>query len=168
MVDLVEAGFIKKSFGAEGAMKIAIDPIFTSDFPNCKYIFIDIEGSRVPFFVTKRNLDKYIISLEFVDSPEEANKLSNNKVFLERCMLSTSNIHKEISDEDLLIDFNLIDITNDNEIGRILRVEKFPQQMMLIVDYSGDEIMIPLAVDWIANIDQENKTIEMNLPEGIY
>ena len=168
MIDLVEAGFTKKSYGASGALKIYLDPIFYPDFSNCDFIFIEIQGSRVPFFIVGRANENRILRLEDVNSPEQAGKLTNKKIFLERKNLSDSNIHKEITDENLLIGYTLIDNTSGIRVGEIIEIRKFPQQLMLFVNNQNEEWMIPLASEWIINIDPDKKKILMNLPEGIY
>jgi ribosomal 30S subunit maturation factor RimM len=38
---------------------------------------------------------------------------------------------------------------------------------MLVVFGENREILIPLIEDWITNLDEESRTLQMTLPEGL-
>ena len=38
---------------------------------------------------------------------------------------------------------------------------------LFVVDYDGEEILLPTAEELIKNIDHEERTITFNLPEGL-
>jgi 16S rRNA processing protein RimM len=51
--------------------------------------------------------------------------------------------------------------------GVITEVVEMPQQEMAFVLHHGREVLIPLNESLIISIDRENKTLLMDLPEGL-
>lgn len=168
MIDLLEVGKIKKTFGAKGLIKIIISPEFKTDFEKCDFLFVDIQGSKVPFFILEKKMDDGIIQIEEITSPEQASKMVNKPVYLEREKLKSLTFNTEISDESHLIGFEVFDNEQKDRVGTISDVQKFPQQFMLILEGKEGQLMIPLANDFIVSLDTDKKQIIMNLPEGLY
>ena len=54
-----------------------------------------------------------------------------------------------------------------NGSGEIIAVNEYPQQFIATVLYKKTEIMFPLNEDIIVEIDDEEETILVNLPEGL-
>ena len=69
-------------------------------------------------------------------------------------------------ENDQWIGFNIIDSSNHKSF-EILRIEEFPQQLMAVVKKNDMEVYIPLNNEFISEIDDENETILMDLPEGL-
>ena len=49
----------------------------------------------------------------------------------------------------------------------IKAIEEYPGHPMLVVIGENREILIPLIEDWITNLDEESRTLQMTLPEGL-
>ena len=76
-----------------------------------------------------------------------------------------------IRDED---DFPYQDLkgftaTDETEglLGEITAVNEFPQQFVATVVFKEKEVLFPLNEDMIVKIDQDLKTLVVNLPEGL-
>ena len=70
-------------------------------------------------------------------------------------------------EEDLeFIGYQLIDKTL-GPIGEIVDINDLTENVLFIVEHDGEEIMIPAADDLILDIDDENETILMDLPQGL-
>ncbi|MBK8081160.1 MAG: hypothetical protein IPK25_13305 [Saprospiraceae bacterium] len=63
---------------------------------------------------------------------------------------------------------NFVLFDQNTEVGMIEEIVLYPGQLMALVkNKSGAIIHIPMIEDWIISIDQKNKIICMNLPEGL-
>ena len=56
---------------------------------------------------------------------------------------------------------------NNSIIGKIIDVVENKNQDLFEVVYNEKRILIPLIDEFVVNIDNENKKIIMNLPEGL-
>ncbi|MNR60372.1 Ribosome maturation factor RimM [compost metagenome] len=52
-------------------------------------------------------------------------------------------------------------------MGEIIEVNEYPQQFVATVLYKETEIMFPLNEDMIIEIDEEEETLLVDLPEGL-
>lgn len=53
------------------------------------------------------------------------------------------------------------------ELGEIIDVNEYPQQFVATVLYKGTEVMFPLNEDMIVEIDEDEETLLVDLPEGL-
>ncbi len=53
------------------------------------------------------------------------------------------------------------------ELGEILEVNEYPQQFVATVSYKGKEILFPLNDDMIIEIDEDARTLLVDLPDGL-
>ena len=73
--DFVEIGFIRKAHGHQGAAKIAIEDLFHDDLSSQNFIFMEIQGYKVPFRIENLSYTHdLIIKLARISSPEELGK----------------------------------------------------------------------------------------------
>lgn len=160
MDKLVPLGKIVKPHGAEGFLKI--QPLSDIDL-NHKFIFIEVEGAPVPFFVIQHQVDGLsLILLEDITDKEQATQLSGKRLFISEAELEKVNL----DDEDwipMLAGFQLFD-QNKLKLGIIEEVLEYPSQILARI---GDRL-IPIHEDLILKIDSKKKTIQMNLPEGLF
>jgi 16S rRNA processing protein RimM len=78
----------------------------------------------------------------------------------------------EIIDEDeetlhsFLLNFAVED-TQLGKIGSIRQVDDYSGNIVLTVEYQGNEILIPFSEDLLDSIDHNRKILVMNLPDGL-
>ena len=65
----------------------------------------------------------------------------------------------------IFIDFVIYN--NNSIIGKIIDVVENKNQDLFEVVFNKKRILIPLVDEFVVNIDNENKKIIMNLPEGL-
>src|SRR5690606_1500863 len=53
------------------------------------------------------------------------------------------------------------------ELGEIMEINEYPQQFIALISYRSKEVMFPLNDDFILEIDEENRTLKVDLPEGL-
>ena len=54
----------------------------------------------------------------------------------------------------------------NNLVGTVIRIEYTPLKQ-LVVKHDEQESLIPLVKEWILNLDLENESLTMDLPEGL-
>ncbi len=165
----IKIGATKKPHGLKGEIKLFIEERYMEDLMYAEILLIDIKGRQTPFFVENMRVGNNIIAkFEDVNTPEAAMAIANKEIFLRENDL--------IPDDEREIELEVMPyehcagfiIMNDSEkIGVINEIIEYPQQEMAMLQYNNREIMIPLNPHFIKKLDNDNKTIWMELPEGI-
>ena len=169
----ISIGHTRKTHGVHGEMKISIEDRYLEDFLKNERIFLDIKGVKVPYFVASvRGKGELILLLEEVTSKEAAFALQSREIHLrEQDLIPDHERELEIEPEETLeyahvAGFMLVDQTL-GEIGPIREVLDMPQQEMAFLDYRGREVLIPLNAQFIVSIDEKNRQLLMDLPDGL-
>jgi 16S rRNA processing protein RimM len=156
-----------------GELKIVIEEHYTEDFLKNERLFIEQKGDKIPYFVeTVRGSDAHIIKFEDIDNREVALALQSRKVFLRPDdLIPDAERTLERPEETALqyaylVGYALTDRTLGT-IGHIEEVLEMPQQEMAALHYKSRYTLIPLHPALILAIHPEQKTIDMDLPEGL-
>jgi 16S rRNA processing protein RimM len=158
-----EIGYISKTHGLKGHVILRLNELVNID-ENIKSIFLDLNGSQVPYFIEecRPNNAGYIIKLETIDVVDMSKKLIGKKAFA----LSDFILEEEESLNEF-IGYTIIDSKLGN-VGIISDVdEKTDNVIIKVMHPSGKEIILPFNNDFIIEIDDDLKTIEFNAPEGL-
>jgi len=164
--DCFRVGSILKTKGLKGEMQIYVD-FDGLDAIKFDALFIDMAGKLIPYFVTsikylqKNNAYLY---LEDIDAIEKAALLVKKDIYLPN-KLKPKKKKSEFTLNDVK-GFIAVDETH-GELGEILEVQEYPQQLIAIVQYQNKEVMFPLNPDIIKGIDVEGGEIYVDLPEGL-
>lgn len=162
-MDTQEIGYISKTHGLKGHVILRLNELVNID-EDIKSIFLDLNGSQVPYFVEecRPNNTGYILKLETIDTVETSKKLIGKKAFsLPDFILDEDESLKEF------IGYAIIDSKLGN-IGNIADVdEKTDNAIIKVIHPSGAEIILPFNDDLIIEIDDDLKTIDFNAPEGL-
>lgn len=165
-------GYTKKTHGLKGELKLIVEDRYLEDFLKNERIFVDVKGTKVPFFITNvRGKGEMILKLEDVDSLDVAYGLQSREIFLrEKDLVPDHERELEIEEETLeyehLTGFLLTD-KNLGEIGTIEEVLEMPQQEMALLKYKGREVLVPLNERFVVTVDDKTKTVHTDLPEGL-
>ena len=62
--------------------------------------------------------------------------------------------------------YTIID-SHFGRLGKIIAIDDQTINVLFIVEHQGRELMIPAADDFVEDIDDEECTITMNLPQGL-
>lgn len=161
-------GFIRKVHGVHGEVVLDFEPQFQDSVEACSRLFVELEGLLVPFFVTEEGLrfksgKSALIFFEDVRSENYARRLVSQSVYLfENEIIDAF----EEEEQSPFYNFLLTDAIL-GEIGTIKNLEDFSGNVVMTVDYNGNDILIPFNEDFLVSIDNNQKTITLNLPEGL-
>lgn len=166
-------GYTRKAHGIAGELKLYIEERYLEDFLKNERIFLDIKGTKIPYFVANvRGKGEMILQLEDVVNRDAAIMLQGREVLLrEKDLLLDEERELEIAEEETLeyehlTGFLLIDKTLGT-IGPITEVLEMPQQEMAFLTYQNREVLVPLNAQLIVEVDIQNKKVMMDLPEGL-
>ena len=160
-------GKITRKFSFKGELIIFLDTDTPSHYYGLKKIFLKIDNSYLPYFISK--ISKYknnSVRVEFEDvkNESEAIELINSEVFLPTDELPKLKGKKFYYHE--VIGFKVIDITQ-GEVGEIAYINDQTPQHLFVIKSSGKEILIPINDDFILDLDRINKIINLKIPEGL-
>jgi len=167
--DCVKVGFVHKPHGIHGELVIRFEEQYYETLEECPTLFLEIDNLLVPFFISEEGLrfksgEAVITNLEWIDSDKKAKALCGLSVFVYQDEVI------EFEDEmspNALVGYQLFDETL-GLIGEITEVNDFSGNLLLSVLYQGKEAMVPLNEDLIVRLDEENREIELQIPEGLF
>lgn len=166
--DCEKIGFIKKTHGVFGNVILEFDPLFESSLEDAGRFFIELDGLLVPFFIAEdgfrfKGANTAILNFDDVETEDYAKRMVGAAVYLFRDEIvhDTGN-HQHVRFKNYM----LVD-KKAGEIGIIEQVDDYSGNLVLTVRFRGVEILVPLHADFILEIDDRQKTVRMDLPDGL-
>ncbi len=170
--DSVKIGYIGKVHGLKGEVTLKLEGDVWED--DAEYLVLEIDGIMVPFFIESYQFktdETALVKFKRTDNEQQAQNLSGCSVYLEKKQLSEENASiapaEENTDTKGLIGYTIIN-KEGTTIGVIEDVDTSTVNELLCVGTpTGSEIIIPAADDYVINVNDEQKVIQMELPEGL-
>lgn len=178
---MIQIGYTRKNHGLKGEIKFHVEDAFFDDFMDADVVLIEVNNKKKPYFIEDiRAGNNTIVKLEDVDTPEAAAQLNHCAIFLRASDISAEN-HTE---DDFYPYRHTVGYTiynNDDVLGIIESLEEFPQQLMAVINYQRSVIsnqpsasdsvpspkLIPLNPAYVKKVDNVQKIIILNLPDGL-
>ena len=164
--ELIKIGKFNKPHGIKGELSFSFtDDSF--DESECPFLICELDGIFVPFRLEESRFtsaNAALIKLKFIDSDQKARPLANQEVYFPKKYKKET--EEEVYSWDYFIGFTLID-ERVGEVGRISEVDDSTMNTLFIVEEKGQEWYIPAADEIITHIDEEQKKIFVELPEGL-
>jgi 16S rRNA processing protein RimM len=158
--DFIVAGTVDKTHGTKGDLRISL----SIDKPFKEWAFLEIQGKPVPFYIKSIQTtfdDGALLRLQDIDSIEKAS------VYVGYTLLALRGKRKkEVYAEDDFAGFKLID-EKLGEIGEVESLEEYPNQLLIKTHFKGEEVLIPAVEAFIQEINEAERTIYLQLPEGL-
>ena len=160
-------GKITSAHGVKGDIILSHQLPLDFDTDLLDAIMIELNPkSYIPFFIKEKKEthdDEMILTLEEIDNREEAKKILNKNVFASPTLKIEINNGNQWTD---LIGFRLYD-QNKLDIGKIEDVYINGQQILLVVQYKNDEILVPISDELILENDSKQKKITLEIADGL-
>ena len=161
--DVYKIGRIGKAHGVKGEVTINFDDdVF--DRVDAEYLILEVDGILVPFFMEEyrfRSDSTALVKFEDIDTQDRARELTNCDVYFPREL--SDNDEEEIS-WSFLVGFSIIDNESGKNVGTIANIDDNTMNILFELE---DGTLIPASEELITDIDKDNKTITIALPEGI-
>lgn len=165
--EILQVGSTQKPYGIKGEIVIRFRKGEYADVET-EYYFLEIEGIPVPFFIEEFTYSTDVtarVKFEDVDDEIAAARYVNSDVYLPRELIKSST-EQTAADWDYFTGFTVMDQYGE-KLGVIEEVDDSTMNVLFIVRNDDKEYLIPATEDFIDAIDEENKLIEMYLPEGL-
>lgn len=164
--EVYKIGIFNKPHGIHGEISFTFtDDIF--DRVEAEYLICLLDGIMVPFFLEEyrfRSDTTALVKLEGVDTAERARMFTNIEVYFPA--IHAEGTEPDEQSWDYFVGFQIEDIHHGN-LGKVTDVDTSTINTLFVVDYNGDELLIPAQEDFIVEIDREHKVITVDLPEGL-
>tara|TARA_X000000368_G_scaffold319631_1_gene256828 strand:+ start:97 stop:612 length:516 start_codon:yes stop_codon:yes gene_type:complete len=164
--DCIYLGKILKPFSYKGELKIYIEDFYIDQIKELDSFLLKIQGSYIPFTIkaiTKNKSNIFRISLDGIDSEDLAKKLTGIEIYSENNLIKSENL--KTNKNYIFIDFVIYN--NNSIIGKVIDIIENKNQDLFVVVFNEKRILIPLVDEFVVKIDNDNKKILMNLPEGL-
>jgi 16S rRNA processing protein RimM len=161
-------GYVVKTHGLKGEVTISLNEYSIEELDvvsDINPVFIDINNRLVPYFVQSicASGTKAIVKFDDVNSIEDASKLAKRSLYLPKDVRPKAQRGEFYDDE--IIRFNVID-EELGPLGSIVEVVQAGPNRLLVLDYDGKEVLIPVNSPFIKRINKSKKLITVSLPEG--
>ena len=162
--EVYRIGKLSKPHGIKGEISLMFqDDVF--DRVEAEYLVLGIDGILVPFFMEEyrfRSDELALVKFEDIDSQERAAELTGCEVFFPRALAEIDD-NEELSYAQI-VGFEIVDDNLGKSVGVIASVDNSTDNVLFELENGG---LIPVADDWIKNIDGNKRQIVMTLPEGL-
>lgn len=168
--DITRVGKFQKTHGLKGELNTILD-IDPEYFEEGKPLIVAIEGLFVPFYIEsirKKGNVSYLIKLEGVNNEKDASRFVNQDVF----MLSADK-EKWLDEDEFYVDsfigYDILNRENNKSVGEIIDIDDSTENVLFIVKQKDSEetVFIPVVDDFIVEVNEADKKIVMELPEGL-
>ncbi|MBP5409739.1 MAG: 16S rRNA processing protein RimM [Prevotella sp.] len=160
--EVYKIGRLGKSHGIKGEISFQFDDdVF--DRVDADYLVLEIDGILVPFFMEEyrfRSDSLALVKFCDIDTQERASELTGCDVYFPR----------DLADEDdtptlaSLVGFDLVEASNNKKVGTIASIDDSTANILFELE---DGRLIPATDDLITDINTKDRTIKMEIPEGL-
>ena len=161
--EVYKIGRLGKAHGVKGEVSFQFDDdIF--DRVDADYLVLDIDGILVPFFMEEyrfRSDTVCLVKFKGVDTQQRAQELTGCDVFFPRALAEEGD---EMPSLASLVGFDIVTVSDGRTIGNIASIDDSTVNILFELE---DGTLIPASDELITNIDAEQRTIRMNIPEGL-
>ncbi|MFV0593689.1 MAG: ribosome maturation factor RimM [Draconibacterium sp.] len=165
--DCEKIGFFRKTHGVHGEVVLEFEEHFEYSVEEAERFFVELDGLLVPFFISDEGLrfkssKSAIVKFEWVDTEKYAKRLIGASVYL----YNDEIVDEPPENESLLKGFVLFDKVK-GKVGKIEHVDDFAGNVVLTVKYKEEEVLIPFHPEFVIEINEEQKHLILQLPEGL-
>lgn len=167
--DCLQIGYLQKPHGIKGEVSLQFEPEYEASLDEMPTLFLEIDGLLVPFFLREEGLrfrssETALLHFDWVDDEQQARKICGCPVYISR--------EDWINEEEemtlhMLVGFSFFD-AQKGKIGPIVQVDDYSGNLILSIDYQGQEVLIPFSEDFLIRFDEDRKEIEFDCPEGLF
>ena len=161
--DVYKIGRLGKTHGVRGDISFLFDDdVF--DRTDADYLILKVDGILVPFFIEEyrfKSDTNAIVKFEGLDTQEQARELTGCDVYFPRELADSGDGPLSWS---ALAGFEIIDDLSGKSVGRIASVDDSTLNTLFELE---DGRLIPASEELVTRFDKDNRTITIDLPEGI-
>ena len=161
-------GTLIKPHGYKGELLLKGKPEIIRELQQGIPLFIELSEQRIPFFIEEISPDpsgeKCIIQLAFIESDSEARRYVGCEVY--QPPDSKTDERMVVDDSPGFAGFVVLDTAGGGQYN-VTDFFDHPENPLLLLEFEGKEVMLPLNADYILSVDNQKKVIEAAFPEGL-
>lgn len=166
MTQYFKVGKFAASHGLTGHLVLVHSLGSKTALKDLEALFIqESKDSFMPYFIQEtsvKNDAEVYVKLEGIDNKELARKLTPKEVWMAAADF------QRFAAKSSPISMLGYDLMNGGEnLGEIIEVIEQPHQILCAIMYNGQEALIPVHDDNLVKMDQENKKLYVNVPDGL-
>ena len=166
--DCEKIGFFRKTHGVHGDVILEFESQYDYSVEEANRFFVELEGLLVPFFIREdgfrfKNSTSAIVSFDDVETEKYAKRLIGCSVYLFKTEIIDDHESESLNE---LINYLIFD-QDSIEIGKIIQVDDYAGNIVFTVEYKNDELLIPFNNDLLIEINDNLKTIQIQIREGL-
>lgn len=166
MPEYFKIGKFAASYGLNGELVLQHSLGKRTTLKGLEAIYVEEQKDNfLPYFIEKTSIkseSETYIKLEGIDSKEIARKLTPKEAWLEEADFKK---YAAKAAPISLLGFSMID--GDTNLGEIIEVIEQPHQVLCTILYKGKEALIPIHEASLVKLDNKNKKVYVDLPEGL-
>lgn len=167
--DVFRIGTIGKPHGVKGEVSFHFDDdIF--DRVDADYLFVDIDGLLVPFFIDEyrfRSDETALMTFSGIDTEDKAAELTGCAVYFPRSLADSTDKEGSVSKAEI-IGFSVVDAGTGNAIGKVKAIDDSTLNTLFeVTTENGGDILLPVSGDLIKDVDRKDRKITLVIPEGL-
>ena len=154
-------GQVLKSNGRDGELLVSFSGISPEDIDLEEPVFIEFDGLPGPFYFeafSQRGNSRALVRLTGVHSLTDADELAG-------AVLSAEDDLYEDEEEDLT-GWTVLD-ADGTQVGTVSAHEDIPGNPCIWVETGHGESLLPLREELVLDVDETEKTLRMEIPEGL-
>ena len=160
--EVYKIGRLGKAHGIKGEVSFQFDDdIF--DRTDADYLVLEIDGILVPFFMEEyrfRSDSLALVKFCDVDTQERASELTGCSVFFPRSLAEEDDTPTLSS----LVGCDVVDTESGKKVGTIAAIDDSTANVLFELE---DGRLIPATDELITDINTKERTIKMEIPEGL-
>jgi 16S rRNA processing protein RimM len=160
-------GVIAKPHGISGEIAIRLFPDMAIHDLYPSFIFIDIDNGLVPYRVSGyryKSDDVLLVKLPLLHSEEKIRNFMEYTVYINPKEITES--AASLNNLNVFTGYSVTDIKT-GEIGVVDKIQDISGNPLFIINGTKGEVMIPVAEEFIIEINERDKTIRMDIPGGL-
>lgn len=169
--EIREVGQFGTPHGINGELNASFDADVDIEALSC--IIVEIDGIYVPFFIQSlrsRGATAVLLTIDGISNENEASLLARKPIFALKNECTVFETDEDVEDgfyaEDL-IGYKCCD-TDKKFSGLIVSIDDSTANVLFVIEAKGyaRPLLVPVADEYIADLNPGNKSIVFELPEG--
>lgn len=167
--DLQTIGKLVKPHGINGEVVLMISHN-TVETDQLSCIILKLDGIFVPFFVNSvrpKSSETELLTLDGITDEKEASTLCGHEVYMLRSELPET----DGEDADGMYASDLVGFevdANGAPLGKIVAIDDSTSNYLFIIETpSGEQVMVPVADEFVEELDPSARKLSLQLPEGL-
>ena len=158
-------GYLRRPHGVSGEIIMDLHTDFPDRIKSGRDVLVGEKHQPLTLDSVRVHGNGLLVRLSEVDTPEEVGKYRNQWVYVKASDVPPLPEGKHYQYE--MIDLDVVD-ENGNPLGRLVEIlETGANDVYVVRDDSGKEILLPAIPSVILNVDMTQRTMKVHLLEGL-